>query len=101
MPGQHGLDVLKWLRNEPPQVNLPVIVLTSSNQESDIHRAFLLGANGFIIKPGDPKQLVNIVKTIQDYWLGETRPPVSFVDFAAAANVAVLAGLYNGRKGPP
>lgn len=98
MPGKHGLEVLKWIRNNPVLTGLPVIVLTSSNQESDIHRAFLLRANGFITKPGDATKLLNIVEAIREYWLAGTPPATSFVDFAAAANVAVLSGVY-GPKG--
>lgn len=94
MPGKHGLEVLKWIRNNAVLTSLPVIVLTSSNQESDIHRAFLLRANGFITKPGDANKLLNIVKAIQDYWLSESQPATTFVDFAAKADVAVLSGMY-------
>ncbi len=87
MPGKHGLEVLKWIKEEPSLASLPVIVFTSSNQESDIHRAYLLGANGFVIKPGDPAKLLAIVKTIQQYWLSDTRPDGNFIDFAEAADV--------------
>ena len=87
MPGKHGLEVLKWLKGEPALSTLPVVVLSSSNQESDIHRAYLLGANGFIIKPGDPNELVDIVRLIREYWLMEQRPSGLFIDFAAEANV--------------
>lgn len=87
LPGRHGLDVLKWLKTEPALADLPVIVLTSSNQETDIHRAYLLGAQGYMIKPGDPSELARIVKSIQEYWLGDSRPPGKFIDFASAPNV--------------
>jgi CheY-like chemotaxis protein len=87
MPGKHGLEVLKWLKNEPPLAKLPVVVLTSSNQESDIHRAYLLGADGFIIKPGDPAALMRIVQALQEYWLADERPMGRFIDFAGARNV--------------
>jgi CheY-like chemotaxis protein len=85
MPGKRGLEVLKWMKGEPSLSSLPVVVMTSSNQESDIHQSYLLGANGFLIKPGDPESLLRIVKTVADYWLGEKRPEGSFVDFASAA----------------
>jgi CheY-like chemotaxis protein len=91
MPGKNGLDVLKWIRNDSKQTDLPVIVLTSSNQESDIHRAFQLKANGFITKPGDSTKLLNIVKAINEYWLSESKPAASFAEFAEAKNVPVLS----------
>ena len=87
MPGKGGLDVLKWLKGETALEGMPVIVLTSSNQESDIQRAYLLGANGFIIKPGDPSVLMQIVKSVQDYWLSEKRPPGTFTDYAAMQKI--------------
>jgi CheY-like chemotaxis protein len=82
MPGKHGLEVLKWMKEEPSLADLPVLVLSSSNQESDIHRAYQLGANGYIIKPGDPKELLNVVRNIQEYWLADKRPPGTFLDFS-------------------
>jgi CheY-like chemotaxis protein len=87
MPGKPGLEVLKWIRNEPTLAQPPVVVLTSSNQESDIHRAYLLGADGYVIKPGHPHELLRIVTSMQDYWLGEIRPAKKFVDFASTTNV--------------
>ncbi len=83
MPGKHGLDVLQWIRSQPKLTGLPVIALTSSNQESDIHRAYLLGANGFLIKPGDPDDLIRIVKGMHRHWLSDNAPPGPFVDLAA------------------
>lgn len=83
MPGRSGLDVLKWVRSQPYTSELPVIVLTSSNQESDIHRAYLLGANGYLIKPGRPDELLLMVKGISDYWLAHNRTPVGCVRLSA------------------
>lgn len=74
MPGKHGHQVF---------ARLPVIVLTSSNQESDIYRGYLLGANGDVIKPGDPDDMLRIVRTLKQDWLGDTPPAGPFVDVAA------------------
>ncbi len=73
MPGISGHEVLKWVRSQPATCTVPVIVLTSSNQESDIHRAYILGANGYLIKPGKPEELLTMVKGIKDYWLTQNR----------------------------
>jgi CheY-like chemotaxis protein len=78
MPGKGGLDVLQWVRTQPALSTIPVVVLTSSNQESDVHRAGLLGANGYMIKPGEPDELINMVKEIHRYWLVEIHPPTIF-----------------------
>src|SRR5436853_7281216 len=61
MPGKHGLEVLKWVKNQPALMDIPVVVLTSSNQESDIERAYEGGASGYFVKPGDPGELQAIV----------------------------------------
>ena len=75
MPGKSGHDVLKWIRSEPSTSTLPVIVLTSSNQESDIDRAYQMGVNGYLIKPGKPNELVSMVKGIKDHWLSQNPAP--------------------------
>jgi len=86
MPGKHGLEVLKWMKDQPVLASIPVIVLSSSNQEKDIQAAYQLGAKGFLIKPGHPEQLLRVVKAIQDFWLSGNQPSGTFIDFAAAAN---------------
>jgi CheY-like chemotaxis protein len=87
MPGKKGLDVLQWIRAQPHAAAVPVIVLTSSNQESDIHQAYLLGASGFLIKPGDPDELLQMVRGIQKFFLSEDPPPVPFLDIASVKPV--------------
>jgi len=69
LPIKSGLEVLKWIRSTPSCCTLPVIMLTSSNQNSDIHRAYILGANSYLVKPGKPDQLLTMVNTIKDFWL--------------------------------
>lgn len=75
MPGKSGFDVLTWLRGQEAMSTLPALVFTSSNQATDIERAYQLGANGYLIKPGRPDELLQLVKSIKDYWLGENRTP--------------------------
>jgi len=48
---------------------VPVIVLTSSSHETDIQRAYDLGANSYLVKPVGFDALVDVVKTIQGYWM--------------------------------
>ena len=88
MPGKSGLEVLKWIRTQPCTCLLPVIVLTSSNQESDVHRAYLLGANGYLIKPGKPDELVTMVKGIRDFWLTQNRVPEGCVNLTGEAGIS-------------
>ncbi len=75
MPKKSGLEVLKWIRNEPSISTLPVIVLTSSLQDADIHRAYIQGANAYLVKPSAFEELIRMVKTIRDFWLSQNRTP--------------------------
>jgi CheY-like chemotaxis protein len=73
MPGTSGLDVLKWIRSTPSTATLVVIVITSSGQDQDVHRAYLIGANGFVVKPSNLEDVVVMAKSIKDYWLSQNR----------------------------
>jgi CheY-like chemotaxis protein len=73
LPKKSGLEVLKFIRSTPPISTLPVIVITSSLQDADIHRAYLQGANAYLVKPSRPAELVTTVKTIKDFWLAQNR----------------------------
>lgn len=75
MPGKSGFQVLSWLRSQPNSISLPALVLTSSNQDTDVQKAYQLGANGYLIKPGRPDELLKLVSGIKDYWLSENRAP--------------------------
>jgi CheY-like chemotaxis protein len=75
LPRKSGLEVLKWIRNDTSISTLPVIVLTSSLQDADIHRAYVQGANAYLVKPSAPDELAQIVKTIGDFWLNKNRTP--------------------------
>ncbi len=77
MPGLSGHEVLKWIRTRPETCTIPVIVLTSSHQDSDIRRAYILGANGYLVKPGTPAELLTMVEGIKNYWLTQNRTAVS------------------------
>jgi len=69
IPGISGFEILKWIRSNPAVSRLPVLVLTSSNQENDVRRAHSLGANGYLVKPGKIDELVRMIKAMKDYWL--------------------------------
>lgn len=92
MPGCPSLDFLKWVKNDPAHSTLPVIILGSSREESDIHRAYLLGASGYFIKPGNLDELVKIVKSIQKFWLSDPPSSGTFIDFAAVPVMASSSG---------
>ena len=75
LPMVSGLEVLKWLRARPDLGFLPTLILSSSSQESDIRRAYELGANGYLAKPSGIRKLLTTAKAIRDYWLLQNSPP--------------------------
>jgi two-component system, response regulator len=78
LPKVDGLGVLQRLRADSRTRRLPVVVLTSSNEETDIIRSYDLGANSFVQKPVDFAQFLNAAQELGLYWLGlNTAPPVT------------------------
>jgi CheY-like chemotaxis protein len=73
MPGVSGLDVLKWIRVTPSLSTLITIVLSSSNQDMDIHRSYLQGANGYLVKPAKIEEMITMARSIRDYWITQNR----------------------------
>ena len=69
MPMLDGFDVLAWLQGRPSTPKLPVIVLTSSNQEKDVQRALEMGADEYHVKPQQFEELMQIVDKVQHRWL--------------------------------
>src|ERR1044071_719812 len=57
LPGKNGLEVLAWLRGNAEFTRTVVIVLTTSREPRDIHEAYRLGANAYLVKPTSPTQL--------------------------------------------
>ncbi|MBE0432142.1 response regulator [candidate division WOR-3 bacterium] len=69
LPRKSGHEVLEWLRQQRRLKRLPVVVLTASSESSDINRAYDLGANSYLVKPVTFDALVEMVKTLNMYWL--------------------------------
>jgi two-component system response regulator len=69
LPKVGGLEVLERLREDPRTRRLPVVILTSSNVESDLARSYDLGANSYIRKPVDFTQFMETVNQLGLYWL--------------------------------
>jgi len=77
MPGTDGFEVLEWLRNEPQLKRLLVVVLTSSNLQSDVDRAYELGANSYLVKPVSFDEMVHLIQRFEAYWSEINRTPSS------------------------
>jgi CheY-like chemotaxis protein len=69
LPLISGHDVLAWIRNREELQCLVVIVLTSSDEVSDINRCYALGANSYLVKPRTPRELEDLAKAFKGYWL--------------------------------
>jgi len=75
LPEMTGFELLQWKRTQPYIRRIPVVVLTIDKATSAINAAYDLGANSYLVKPGDPEEIMRIVKSIQEYWLGLNQPP--------------------------
>ena len=75
LPKLNGLEFLHRLKTHPQFHTIPVIVLTTSSEDSDIRAAYDLGANSYIIKPVDFDQFSHVVDHIQIYWCIMNTPP--------------------------
>lgn len=77
LPKIDGLEVLRQLKGHPNLRSIPVVVLTTSNEDLDIHKAYQLGANSYVVKPMDFDKFIEIAAQIELYWcvLNEALPP--------------------------
>ena len=77
LPRVMGLEVLKWMREQPALKTLIVIILTSSRLGPDIERAYQLGANAYLVKPSSPPELYKIATSIKQFWLELNHGPAA------------------------
>lgn len=68
MPRKGGAEALREIKADPAFRRIPVVVLTTSEDEEDIVRAYDLGVNSFITKPSNYETLVDIMRTFGRYW---------------------------------
>jgi CheY-like chemotaxis protein len=75
MPHGDGFEVLEWIRNKSLGKGLLIVILSKLGEMKNINRAYALGANSFLVKPGDPLELEQLIRSFSDYWLLRNRPP--------------------------
>ncbi|SEM16711.1 two-component system, unclassified family, response regulator [Pseudoxanthomonas sp. GM95] len=68
MPRMDGMEVLRTIRESAELKTLPVVILSSSREESDLVRSWDLGANAYVVKPVDIDQFFTAVKTLGTFW---------------------------------
>jgi CheY-like chemotaxis protein len=77
LPRRSGLEVLSWARGQEDLRRLPIVMLTSSNQQADVKKAYDLGINSFLVKPSALEDLTETVRRVCTYWLDlNVRAPV-------------------------
>ena len=75
LPRKDGREVLKEIKADPALRHIPVVVLTSSQAEEDIVRAYDLHANCYVTKPVDLDQFIRVVEAIEDFWFTIVKLP--------------------------
>ena len=75
LPKKDGREVLLDIKNDPELKKIPVVVLTTSQSEEDILKVYDLNANCYISKPVDFGQFIDVVKSIENFWLSIVKLP--------------------------
>jgi CheY-like chemotaxis protein len=76
LPGEGGFGVLRWLYDRPGlRKQFTVLVLGTPGQEHDVQLAYELGAQSFLMKPGQYRQLVETLRHVKEYWINLNRLP--------------------------
>lgn len=75
LPRKGGREVLEEIKADPSLRSIPVVILSSSQAEQDILRAYDLHANCYVTKPVDLDQFITVVKSIEDFWFTIVKLP--------------------------
>ena len=75
LPKVNGLEVLQTVRNTDPLRSVPVVMLTSSHEETDVLRSYQLGVNAYVVKPVEFKQFVEAIADLGIFWAVLNEPP--------------------------
>lgn len=81
MPKMNGLQVLETIRTDPKLKSIPVVMLTSSNEEPDLRDAYNLGVNAYVVKPVKFSEFVNAMSGLGTFWAVLNEPPAGSVRF--------------------
>jgi CheY-like chemotaxis protein len=75
MPRLDGIDVLRALKSDPKTQSIPIVVMTSSNEDRDVADTYRLGVNGYVTKPVEFESFMKQVGNIGMFWLVENQGP--------------------------
>ena len=68
MPRLTGLQVLQTIKSDPKLKTIPVVILTSSREDSDLKECYEIGANAFVVKPVDFGEFMEAIKSLGEFW---------------------------------
>jgi CheY-like chemotaxis protein len=75
MPRMTGFDVLEWIKTDGPLRRIPIIIVSSSDRPEDVNRAYELGANAYMVKPMNFRDVQHLFESITHYWGLECAKP--------------------------
>ena len=77
LPKVGGLEILEQVKANDTLKNIPIVVMTSSSEDTDIKRAYALGANSYIVKPLNFTNFAESIRQLGMYWLVLNQPPIN------------------------
>jgi CheY-like chemotaxis protein len=86
MPSLDGFAVLEYLKKNPESAIIPTVIMSGSQDNDDIKKAYLLGASSYHVKPSSPGELRALVKVLHDYWVLCESPAVDIHGRQIATN---------------
>ncbi len=75
MPGKSGFEVLDWVKHDALLRRIPIVIVSGSDHPADINRAYELGANAYMVKPVDFREVEHLFESITHYWGLECAKP--------------------------
>lgn len=75
LPKKSGHEVLGYIKDHQDLKRIPVIILTSSQADTDVLKSYDLHANSFVTKPVDLEKFLDVVRTVEDFWLRKVKLP--------------------------
>lgn len=75
MPKVDGIEVLERVKNDPKLRKLPIVMLTSSNEELDVAKSYDLGVNAYVVKPVVFTEFVRTIHDLSQFWAVTNQPP--------------------------
>jgi CheY-like chemotaxis protein len=83
LPHMTGFEVVAWLRKYEPCCTIPAVFLTSSNADLDIHQAYKLGGNAYLVKPPTPEKLIQMLQDLKNFWIKHNQFPPECLVFGS------------------